>query len=220
MDISLNHDVAASFSLHKWPWVPRSGANLAAVTVYRCKHIALRQHTNCSITLYMSIMDVWSSLRWISASTMTIWHLFHSTSDPDFPDLGPIWLVWQCEGATIFPWDSIPMAQSLCISMSNMDVWSSLRRILASTMMLWHHFHSTCYPEFPNLGQTWLVWQYKKDATIFLWDSILMAQTLYMSIMDVWSSLRRILASTMTLWHHFHSTRYPDFPHLGQTWLE
>jgi hypothetical protein len=31
---------------------------------------------------------------WISASTMTMWHHFHSTSDPDFPSLG----LGQCNG--------------------------------------------------------------------------------------------------------------------------
>ncbi len=31
--ISLNHDIRASFSLHKWPWRPKSGADLAGVTV-------------------------------------------------------------------------------------------------------------------------------------------------------------------------------------------
>ncbi len=31
-----------------------------------------RQHTNGSNTLFMSTMDVWSNLRWISASNMTL----------------------------------------------------------------------------------------------------------------------------------------------------
>ncbi len=39
--------------------------------------------------------------------------------------------------------------------MPNMDVWSGLRGILAWTMMLWHHFHSTSEPESQNLGPTW-----------------------------------------------------------------
>jgi hypothetical protein len=26
---------------------------------------------------------------WISASTMTLWHHFHSSSDPESPNLGP-----------------------------------------------------------------------------------------------------------------------------------
>ena len=33
VDDSLNHDVVASFSLHKWPLLPKSGANLAGVTI-------------------------------------------------------------------------------------------------------------------------------------------------------------------------------------------
>ncbi len=62
-DISLNHDIMASFSLHKWPWLPKSWASLAGVTVYK--------------------------------------------------------------GATICPWDSIPMAQTLCIYLIRMweAVW-------------------------------------------------------------------------------------------------
>ncbi len=33
VDISLNLGVAASFSLHKWPWLPKYGAKLAGVTI-------------------------------------------------------------------------------------------------------------------------------------------------------------------------------------------
>ena len=40
----------------------------------------------------MFILDVCSGLRCISASTMMLWHHFHSSSDPDFPNLGPTWL--------------------------------------------------------------------------------------------------------------------------------
>ena len=45
----------------------------------RCTHNPLRQRSNGLNTLYMSTMDVWSGLRWISASPMTLWHHFHST---------------------------------------------------------------------------------------------------------------------------------------------
>ncbi len=110
-----HHEVMASFLLHKWPCLPKSGANLAGVTVLGCNHMALRQHTNGSITLNMSKMDVWSGLRWISASSMTLWHHFHPTRYPEFPNLGQTWLVWRYKGATIFFWESIPMAQTLCI---------------------------------------------------------------------------------------------------------
>jgi hypothetical protein len=33
VEISLNHDIMASFLLLKWPWIPKSGANLAGVMV-------------------------------------------------------------------------------------------------------------------------------------------------------------------------------------------
>jgi len=35
----------------------------------------------CSNTLYMSNMDVRSTLKWMTASTVTKWHHFHSISD-------------------------------------------------------------------------------------------------------------------------------------------
>ena len=135
----------------------------------------LRQHTNDSNTLYMSNMDVWNGLRWISASTIIIWHHFHSTSNPDFPNLGVTWPVSWYEGATIFLWDSIPIAQTLCICLIWM--YGGLRWISASTMMLWHYFNSTSDPEFSAPEPTLPVWQYE-GATIFPWVNIPMAQTL------------------------------------------
>ncbi len=85
VDISLNHDIMASFSLCEWPWVPKSGANLASVMVLGCNHMPLRLHTNGSNTLHMPNMNVWRSLKWISASTMMLWlwHHFYSTSVPE-----------------------------------------------------------------------------------------------------------------------------------------
>ncbi len=35
VDININHDIVASFSLLKWPWLPKSEANLAGVTIYK-----------------------------------------------------------------------------------------------------------------------------------------------------------------------------------------
>ncbi len=93
VDISLNHEVIATFSLYKWPWVPKSGANLANVMVWGCTHMPLRQHINGSRVFYMCNMDVWSSLRWISASTMWLFHHSHSWNNPDFSKLGPTLLV-------------------------------------------------------------------------------------------------------------------------------
>ena len=106
VDISLNHDVMALFSLQKWPWFPRSRANFASVTVKGCTHMPLGQHNNGLNTLYMSNMNVWSSLRWILASTMMLCHQFHSTSDPDFPDPTA-----NLAGVMVWGWNHIPLRQ-------------------------------------------------------------------------------------------------------------
>jgi len=81
-----------SFSLHKRTWIPISEANLADGLIKVCTHMALRQHRPMAQkTLYMVNMDVWSGLRWISASTINhdAMASFHSTSEPEFPNLGP-----------------------------------------------------------------------------------------------------------------------------------
>jgi len=76
----------------------------------------LRQNCIGSITLYMSNMDVWHSLRWMSASNMTLWCHYHSISDPESPNpnLGPTWPVEWYKGSPICPWDSTPKTQTLC----------------------------------------------------------------------------------------------------------
>ncbi len=51
---------------------------------------------------------------------------FHSTSDPEAPNLGPTWPFKWYKGAPSSPWDSIPKAQTLCICLLWMSeaVWS------------------------------------------------------------------------------------------------
>ncbi len=93
VDISLEHDVMASFPLLQWTLLPKSGGNLDGVTIEGCNHMPLRLHTNGINTLYMSNMDVCSGLRWISASNMTLWHHFHSSSEPESPNLRATWPV-------------------------------------------------------------------------------------------------------------------------------
>jgi len=44
--IALIHEVMTSFSLLKWPWHTKSGANLANVTIWGCNHMYLRMRTN------------------------------------------------------------------------------------------------------------------------------------------------------------------------------
>ena len=43
-----------------------------------------------------------------------LWHHFHSSSEPESPNLGATWPVWRYKGAPICPWDIIPMSQTLC----------------------------------------------------------------------------------------------------------
>ena len=69
----------------------------------------------CSSTLYMSNMDVRSTLKWMTASTVTKWHHFHSISDAESQICGPTWPVEWYEGALTCPWDSIPKVQTLYI---------------------------------------------------------------------------------------------------------
>ncbi len=74
MNISLNHDVMASFPHLKWTQIPKSEASLAGALVYA----------------YHGCLN---GLRWMSASTMTLWYHFYSPSDLETPNLGPTWLL-------------------------------------------------------------------------------------------------------------------------------
>ena len=51
-------DAMTSFTLHKWPEIPKSGANLAGVMVKGYPHMPLRAYHNGLNMLYMSNMDV------------------------------------------------------------------------------------------------------------------------------------------------------------------
>ena len=55
----------------------------------------------------------------------------------EFPNLGPIWPVERYQGVPIWPWDSMPMAKTLCIRLIWMYYkvrWGGLRWISASTL--------------------------------------------------------------------------------------
>ena len=91
---------------------------------WRCTHMPVSQHTNTSNTFYMCSIDVRSSLRWMWASTIMQWHNFHSTSDPEFQNLGPTWPVYWYKGAPIFPWGSMSMAQTLWICLA--QIWEAV----------------------------------------------------------------------------------------------
>ncbi len=59
------------FWLHKWHRTPKSEQSRVGMNVYGCYHMPMDNTSICPNTLYMSNMDVRSSLRWLSASTMT-----------------------------------------------------------------------------------------------------------------------------------------------------
>jgi hypothetical protein len=63
VDISLNHDVTTSFSLRKWPWVPKSRANLAGV-MYRGAIICPWDSIPMAQTLFICLtwMYEWSEV--------------------------------------------------------------------------------------------------------------------------------------------------------------
>ncbi len=73
----------------------------------------LRQQNNTSDTFYMSNMNVGISLRWMSAATITLWHHFHSTSDPNSKIWGQLCWYDDKDAPIVCPWDSIQMAQTL-----------------------------------------------------------------------------------------------------------
>ncbi len=104
--------------------IPKSGAYFAGIMIQGCIHMPLRQNINNSSTLYMSNMDVGCSLRWISASTMTNWHHFHSISDPKVQNLGPTWPMYLYKGAPKCPWGHMSIAQTLWICLAK--IWEAV----------------------------------------------------------------------------------------------
>ena len=123
----------------------------------RVQPYALEAAYQClKLFIYMSSMDVWRVLRWVLASILTLWYHFHSSSDPDVPNLRPTWPMKQYNGATICPWDSVPMLNShhICLIWMYEEFQGGYQ---ASIMTLWYHFHSTSLLEFKNLGPTWQV---------------------------------------------------------------
>ena len=151
MVISINLDKNASFLLHKWPRTPKSEPSRVGITVWGYCHMSMDSISMCSNTLYMSNMDVGSSLRWLSASTTTLSHHFDSTSDPEPQNLSQVGWV-SVQGWYCMPMDSISMC-SITLDVSNMEVESSLRWLSTSIMTKMHPFDSTSDHVPQNLSQ-------------------------------------------------------------------
>ncbi len=110
------HAIKHMMRLYNHPkWIPQP-----CHTYARCLTISIRNgwvygSIITSLLMQMHEMDVQSGLKWIPASTMTLWHHYHSSSEPQSPNLVATWPVKWNKGAPICSWDSIPMAQTLCI---------------------------------------------------------------------------------------------------------
>ncbi len=78
----------------------------------------------CSNTLYMYNVDAGSSLSWLSESTMTLYHHYDSTSDPERQNLSQVLWVWLFEATDICPWTAYQSAQTLCICL--MCMWEAV----------------------------------------------------------------------------------------------
>ncbi len=79
--VSLNHVTMTSFWLNKWARTPKYDPSSVGITVWGYCHMSMDIIPVCVNTLCMSNVDAGSSLRHLSASTMTQWHHFDSTSD-------------------------------------------------------------------------------------------------------------------------------------------
>jgi hypothetical protein len=99
--------------------------------------------------------------------------------------------------------------------MFNMDVWSNQRWSTASTMMSWHHFHLTVTKNCQNLTQLWQCYGVRVHLFAYVshWKVL---KHLYMFTMGVESNQRWSTVSTMTSWHHFHSTVTQNYQNLTQ----
>ncbi len=68
-----------------------------------------------SIIVYMSNMDAGSSLRWLSASTLTKMHHFDSTSDHVPQNLSQVGWVKLCKADTVYQWTTYQCAETLFV---------------------------------------------------------------------------------------------------------
>ncbi len=78
------------------------------------------QHINVCKNLIMSNMEVESSLRWLSASTMTKMNHFYSTSDHVPQNLSQVGWVWLFKAAIICLWTAYQYTHILC------NVWDEV----------------------------------------------------------------------------------------------
>ncbi len=118
----------------------------------------------------MSYVDGGSSLRWPSASTMTCWHHFYSTSDPEPPNLSHIGWYNCVRRLLLLPMDSISMCSN-SLYLSKMGEESSLKGLSASTSY-WLHMSMVMMTAMSWNGVRKLLWKYwKRRQTMWIWKS-------------------------------------------------
>jgi hypothetical protein len=154
----------------------------------------------CSNTLFMSNnMDARSSLRWLSASTMTLWHHFDSISDPEPHNLSQV----VCSADTCLSLRLLPYARGQHINVLKHFVFvyvkCGCRKLFEVAISLnhdkSHHFDYTSDPEPQNLSQ--VVWvKLSKAPTVCPSTAYQCAQTHFMSSVDTGSCLRLLSASS------------------------
>jgi hypothetical protein len=152
----------------------------------------------------MSNMDVWRGLRWVSTSFVMLWRHFHSSSGPDRPNLGATRPIKQYKGATVCPWDSIPMLKTLYICLIWMceEVWGGYQPQLWRYDVIFTPQMVLTYQIWGQLGpcNSTRVQPYALETTYQCF------KYLYMSTMDVWRGLRWVSTSIGMLWRHFYSS--------------
>jgi hypothetical protein len=158
-------------------------------------------------------MDERSTLRCMSTLTTTQWHHFVSTSYPEPPTLTQVMWIELFEATTICRWTAYQCAQTLRLClwwMMQEAVWDGCQPQPWLITSFWLHKWPRTPSDPSSVGIP--IWDYCRSMPL---TSISMCQnTLFMSVMDDGSTLRRM--STLT------STSYPaEPPNLTQVmWIE
>ena len=113
MDISLNHGVVVSFSLHKWTWIPKSGDNLAGITYCRRMYPCAPETACQLIKHFLYGCMKWSEVNISLSNDVVASFLLLKWSWLPIVSGGNLASVTiRC--APICPWDSIRMYQTFC----------------------------------------------------------------------------------------------------------
>ncbi len=140
----------------------------------------------CPNILYMSNMDEESSLRWLSASTMTWSHHFDSTSNPEPQNLSQVGWAKLCKAATVCQWTAYQCVKCFLYVYygcgKQFEVAVSLNHDIMTSF--WLH---KC-PRTQNKRQVGWVKLCKAD-TVCPWTEYQCAQTLCIHLIWMWEAV-------------------------------